>query len=685
MVRGDLGSSDQPGITGQLGITGRDSMGQSGVSGSGTSSSVGSPLIRRPPFPAQVVPSTQRPTGRVGEPASTIEAAFDGLTLQPLWQFGYTLFSAPPSAFVAADNIPVGPDYVLGPGDDLVVNTWGLVEDSLVRTVDRNGEIILPKVGALRVWGMTFAQADRLVRDQLSRYYRGFKTGLTLGRLRTIRVYAVGEVCQPGTYIISGLSTLTNALFAAGGLTKLGSLRQIQLMRNGHTVGTLDLYDFLLRGDRTHDYRLDSGDTIFVPPIGPVAAVAGEVKRPGIYELKESDRLGDLIQMAGGPTPRSYLKRVQVNRLEPNSERVVVDLDLTALYIRDDPASNIELRNGDLAEIFPSEPRIYKAVTLVGAVKHPGKYELKPAMRVGDLLSREELLPDSHLERVEIARLKEDFTTTEISPVNLKQLVDGDQDQISVHSAFKTPRKVILAGEIKRPGIYTFALGERLSSVLKRAGGFTDKAYLKGAVYTKESSKRVEQERLEEFVRNQEQRLLAEAGSVVVTGADQEEVSIAQQTLALRRELLMTLANKVVLGRVVIKLDELERFEGSPSDVLLDDGDSLFIPTTPSAVVVMGSVRNPTSVLYKKGAPLEYYLERAGGLSKEADRKEVHVVKADGSALTGFVQLRKLEPGDAVVVPPRTEVKYRPVSIARDLITIVGQSLLTIAALGLIF
>src|SRR5438094_4374903 len=212
----------------------------------------------------------------------------------PLRQYGYTMFAATVSTFAPVDDIPVGPDYVLGPGDDLTINVWGAVDSTLVRTVDRNGRIVLPKVGDLRIWGLTFSQADRLLRDELARFFRGFQTSVTMVRLRTVNVYVVGEVCQPGVFTLSSLSTVTNALFSAGGPTKLGSLRDVRLVRGGYQVAKLDLYDFLQRGDRTGDYRLESGDTIFVPPIGDVVAVAGEVRRPAIYENRIDTQLADV-------------------------------------------------------------------------------------------------------------------------------------------------------------------------------------------------------------------------------------------------------------------------------------------------------------------------------------------------------------------------------------------------------
>src|SRR4030095_4820856 len=264
-------------------------------------------------------------------------------------------------------------------------NVWGAVDSTLVRTVDRNGRIVLPKGGDLRIWGLTVSPADRLIRDERGRFFRGCRTSVTMGRLRTVSVHVVGEVCQPGVYTLSSLSTVTNALYSAGGPTKLGSLREVRLLRSNVQVARIDLYDFLQRGDRARDYRLESGDTIFVPTVGDVVAVAGEVKRPAIYEIRSGTRLADVVTMSGGITPISYLKRVQIVRALPNAERATVDVDLTGFYLKGDEASNPPINAGDLILIHRSDPRVYNVVKVEGAVRYPGAYELKALMRIGGL------------------------------------------------------------------------------------------------------------------------------------------------------------------------------------------------------------------------------------------------------------------------------------------------------------
>ncbi|MCH7914125.1 MAG: SLBB domain-containing protein [Deltaproteobacteria bacterium] len=576
----------------------------------------------------------------------------------------------------------MGPDYVLGPGDSLQINVWGSTQLAFTQSVDRNGEINLPNVGPVRVWGLTFDDAGKVIRRQLTRYFRGIKTNITMGRLRTIRVYVVGEVCQPGSYTLSSLSTLTNALFAAGGPVKLGTLRNISLKRNHHTVGTTDLYDFLLRGDKTRDFRLQSGDTIFVPPVGSIAAITGEVKRPAIYELKGTTRVSDLIELAGGTTPRSYLKRIQVIRTNPNVGREIIDLDLTASQMNGG-SPDIALQNGDLVSIYPTDPRIYNTVRLLGAVKHPGEYEFKTDMRLSQLIQRSGVLPEAHIDRIEIARLNADLKT-EILEVSLKGAWAGDEsqditlkplDQITVRSEYRKAWTVKLEGEFKRPGTFTIKPGERLSAVLRRAGGFTEKAYPKGVIFTRRSVAEAEAKVLKDFVKDQEKNLLAETTQLTTTIStlSRGEGETKQAVLGQRIELLHLLAAKVTLGRIVVKMDDPDKLEGSPNDLVLQDGDTIKVPQIPSTVMVMGSVRNPTAVLHQEDKDVQYYLNRAGGLTPEAASKEMYLLKGDGSAIAGFMSLRSIEPGDVIIVPPSTEAKVAWFSLMRDIAGILGE------------
>ena len=244
------------------------------------------------------------------------------------------------------------------------------------------------------------------------------------------------------------------------------------------------------------------------------------------------------------------------------------------------------------------------------------------------------------------------------------------------------PATATLSGEVKRPGTYATTKGERLSSVIRRAGGFTDKAYPKAAVFTRESARKKEKAQLNDFVRLQEERIFAETSAVAAAG---EAAGPLRESLRQRRAMLRMMAERVVVGRVVLKLADLDQLEGSESDIVLEDGDALTVPMRPSAVLVLGAVRNSTTVLYQPGAPADYYIEKAGGLTKDADKEEVHIVKSDGSAIRGYTKVRELEPGDTILAPSTVEPRYRALPLWRDIATIFGQFALTVASIATIF
>ncbi len=611
-----------------------------------------------------------------------------GAQLQAIRQFGYAIFGLPVSTFAPVDDVPIGSEYVLGPGDELRIIVWGAMENTYAQTVDNYGRIYLPTIGPIRVWGLTFYQAEKLILAYLSQYYKGFQSSVTMGHLRTIKIYVVGEVNQPGSYNISALSSLTNALVAAGGPSTLGTLRKIELKRNNQTIEEFDFYDFLLYGDKSKDCRLEAGDVIFVPTIGNVVVIMGEIKRPAIYEFKETLRIKDFIAMAGGLTVQSYLNRVQIIRSKPSAEREAIDVDLSKAMGKEGISSNIELQNGDLVTIFPSDPHIYNTVSLSGLVKHPGDYEFKPEMRISQLLTAQSIQPSAYLDNVEIVRYKDDLTT-QVIHINLKKAWSGDitqdidlrpRDQIIVRSEFKASEMVTLSGEFKLPGGYIVQPGDRISAVIKRAGGFTDKAYLKGPVFIRRSVAERERERLDGFMRELEERILSESKTVLISS--EQNRSQYEQEAAQKREQLRVVASKVVLGRIVIDLDKLEKFEGTEDDLVLQDGDSLTVPITPADVVVMGSVRNPGSIVHKKNTEPQYYINRSGGFAKSADKKEMYLLKADGSALVGFLKLKEVDPGDAIIIPPK--VKMRDLSWITQIATISSQSLLSMAALAVL-
>ena len=315
--------------------------------------------------PGEVSEQLKKPEGPpakeipVAKEKSEIEAILSGkipLTVSTdLTQFGYDLFRSTVSTFAPVEDVPVGPDYVVGPGDRFTIFLWGRFDLTYQVVVNRDGEISIPKIGPLKVWGLNFSQLQEYLFKEFSRYYKDFQLNVTMDRLRTIQVYVVGEAATPGSYILSSISTAYNALFAAGGLTKRGSLRNIQLLRKGKKVQTIDLYDFLLKGDKSQDERLQSGDTLFIPVIGPTAGMAGNFRRPAIYEMKGSMTLGEMIELAGGISAVGYLQRVQIERVTAHEKRIVADFDLSSIAQAQKPVPELSLKiqDMDLVKVFP--------------------------------------------------------------------------------------------------------------------------------------------------------------------------------------------------------------------------------------------------------------------------------------------------------------------------------------------
>ena len=756
-----------------------------------------------------VLPEPSEPTAERG-PSMTerlIAGQTEAEVSTELQQFGYEVFARSVSTFAPVTNVPVGPDYVVGPGDSFTITMWGRLDAQYSLQVDRSGQVVIPEVGALKVWGMKFSQMQDYLQNELSRKYTDFKMTVVMDRLRTIRVFVVGEATAPSSYSVSSLSTIINALVAAGGPSKNGSLRKIRLSRNGADPVSIDLYDFLLGGDRSGDLRLQDGDTIFIPLIGPVAGVAGNVKRPAIYEMAEPMTLGQVLDLAGGVTFAGWLQRVQVERIEDHRRRIVADFNL------DDSDGSGQSRSletviadGDVVKVFPVAPGEHDIIQLAGHVTRPGKYEWKPGMRLRDILpSYEVLLPQPNIDYAEIERLvppdlhpsfipfdlgkllagdetenlelaqydtirifrwdERDFQTVRVSglvfdpnqyrlvpdmrvsdlidaagglkknayiraaeitrrhisqsgmdtekiEVDLEKALAGDSEENLRLRDYDTlvvrpipeldfGRSAVVSGEVRFPGTYPIRRQETLSSLIERAGGYTEQAYLRGAVFTRESARDVQGRRLNQMIQQVEESVLAGTEASLSGSLDAETVKSQQASLEAKQELLAKLREVEITGRVVINLAPLEEFRRSHYDIELEDGDELAIPQRPGVVHVVGEVFNETSLLYESDGTVGYYLRRVGGMTKEADKKQVSVIKADGSVISrqqgkaklvfwdsdnngwifgGFMNT-ELEPGDTIVVPRKLD-RYLWLKTTKDITQIVFQ--IAVAA-GVVF
>lgn len=300
--------------------------------------------------------------------------------------FGHTLFIGPPSTFAPFDLLPVPADYIIGPGDELQVRVWGQVQAELRVIVDRSGQIYVPLVGQVSVAGVRYGELEQHLKSEISKIFKNFNVSANLGRLRSIQVLVVGNALYPGTYTISSLSTLVNAIFASGGPSPQGSLRHVQVRRDGVTVTDFDLYDLLIKGDKSKDVRLLPGDVIYIPPVGPLVAISGSVNSPAIYEIKDNSNLSELLEIAGGLNTVADPTKITVDRLVDHQARQTLE------FPYDEQSRATPLKGGDIVRVFSIISRFENTVTLRGNVANPGRYPWKPGMRVRDLIPNAEAL-----------------------------------------------------------------------------------------------------------------------------------------------------------------------------------------------------------------------------------------------------------------------------------------------------
>lgn len=343
-----------------------------------------------------------------------------------LEQFGYDIFTSIPTTFAPVAGIPVPPDYVIGPGDGFILQIFSGVDLQYDLVVTREGKLLLPEIGDIQVAGLTFEEAKSLIKESINRTRIGVKVVVTLSDLHSIQVMLVGEVLQPGSYTISGLSSLLNTLVNTGGIKRTGSLRDIQVKRNGKLVASLDLYELLLKGDATSNVYLRQGDVIFIPPIGRVVSIAGEVVRPAIYELKDEESLSEIIQMSGGLLPTADPEKTQIERIESSGSYSLIQ---ASLYSSNATSA---IKNGDLIRVFPVLDKVDRVVLLAGNVVTPGGYEWRPGMRVSSLIKDKSLLLQStEFEVAAIERENREKKRTEVIYFNLGTALerpDSDAD-----------------------------------------------------------------------------------------------------------------------------------------------------------------------------------------------------------------------------------------------------------------
>jgi len=595
-----------------------------------------------------------------------------------LERFGVDVFrNGTPDSGSYPMDLPVGPDYVVGPGDGFAFDLWGGVAQRLYRTVDREGRLSLPEVGPVLVSGRTMTEVQQTVQHVLRTQYRDVSADISLSRLRTVRVYVVGDVQHAGAYDISSLSTPLNALFAAGGCTGEGSLRSLKHFRGKQLIEEIDAYDLLLRGVRSDLKRLENGDTLLVPPIGPQVTVEGMVRRPAIYELHEERNLAEVLDLAGGILPAAALRHIEVQRLEAHQKRTMLSLDISETADAASLAKQLEsftVQSGDVVHIFPIAPYSQDAVYLQGHVMRPGRYSFQPGMRLTDVVSSQaDLLPEPAAKYAEIIRLNapdyrpsvESFNLAAalVNPAAAPVLQALDTVRIFSRYDFEDPPSIWVGGEVRHSGAFQTSGEAHLRDAVYLAGSVTPDAFLDTAQLIRNSPdgslkilsinlrNALAGDPLDNILLQPRDRIVVQRNPAKV---DPASVFVKGEVAKPGRYLLTTNLHLQDLLRLAgglkrsafVESADLTRYSfnspeekigehrevniaaalaGDPNeDLLLRDGDILTIRQLPgwndigAAITVKGEAAHPGTYGIRPGERLSSVLKRAGGFRATA-------------------------------------------------------------------
>lgn len=801
----------QPGDNAGQGGSGQSASGQSAYGASGNRGSAQTPNPaangginnRVPMYNDQLMygngmNGARRNGGSMAEtppPPTSFQRVVAGATGAMLPIFGADLFFDSSTSFAPIDRTPVTPDYVVGPGDQLLVRIWGQVNLDAHVTVDRAGDIYIPQAGNIPVAGLHFEQLDGYLKSQLGRVFRNFDLSVNMGQLRSIQIYVVGDARRPGSYTLSSLSTLVNALFSSGGPSEQGSMRRIQLKRGGKIVTTFDLYDLLINGDKSHDAPLLPGDVIYIPPVGPQVAVAGSVHVPAIYELKGTETAGQVIAMAGGLSTLASRQGAQLDRTNHQGTRETVQVDLDAAGLQ------TPMRDGDILRVPAMVQRFQDTVTLRGNVANPGRYRWFPGMHILDLIPDEAsvetrgywqrrialglpaleytplfsayhaTLPNPTTQAVEVNAAPKTYSTgtplaasesqsasqpaastaqkaaaqsssappaTDNQTARYQENASGEQLQyyppgerfsqnqfpirneilrtaptidwsyaaiertnphtlapsiipfslgqaVLDHNMSQNPalepgdvvtvfstadihvpqsqqvKFVSIQGEVVHAGIYSVGPHETLRDVVRRAGGLTPHAYLYGSEFLRQSTQRIQQARLEQYVNSLEKDIQLASANAAGSLVNPIGAAALGTSLQSQHELIASLRQLRATGRIVLNLTPYSHGIDALPDLTLQDGDRFIVPVTPVTVNVVGAVYDENSFLYRRGDHVGDYLRISGGGTRNADKRHEFVIRADGSVISkqtagsslfgrGF-KSKLSYPGDTVVVP----------------------------------
>jgi polysaccharide export outer membrane protein len=652
-------------------------------------------VVKPAPPPLQTAITTKEAPLDTSRIDTTAKPGPANIPLSPsgLPYFGYDIFTTPSAAFEPAAAGPVDPEYVIGPGDVLRVSVWGQVEFQNELTVDREGRIFVTTVGQVLVGGLTLDQAYNKLLRTMSRSYAGLvaKTptvwlDVTIARLRPKRVFLMGEVFKPGGYTVSSYATVFNSLYGIGGPTVKGSLREVRLIRGDRVVAKIDLYDYLRGAEKTNDLRVQNNDIIFVPIRGRTVSVRGAVQRPAVYELKDGEELGSLLEICGGLLSTAYAPTAQIDRIKPLEkrtgsveDRVVVDVDLRNVLMKG--GRDVPLFNGDELQVFPILDEKYNFVTITGSVWRPGRYEIREASTLRDLVvSAKGLQPKTYMELAHIIRYNADLLTTRIIPLDLRKVMEDEKynrillprDEVIVYSTEITEVKnrfVTISGEVKKPGQYPLRTNMTLEDLIPLAGGYTEAAeglisevsrvgqkgltgdslaivlypslppkFLPPSTTVADSIPASELIAQGRFILQHRDEVLVRPNPNYKT---QRDVSVGGDftypgtyTIQRRGERISELLHRAGGPTPTTYLDGAEYYRGGKRllidlrkafydndkkhDIELFAGDRIVIPSRPHTVFVAGEVNKPGLLSFVEGNSVSDYIDRAGGLTDSA-------------------------------------------------------------------
>ena len=547
-----------------------------------------------------------------------------------LQHFGYELFAGIPTTFAPATNIPVPANYVMGPGDTVVIQLYGQRNLTYELVITREGMLMFPEIGPVAVTGLSFGEMREQIQSIVSNQLIGQSASISMGALRSINIFVLGEAYRPGSYTVSSLSTMTNALFVSGGITNVGSLRSIRLMRSGELITELDLYDLLLRGDTSGDARLQPGDVIFIPPIGRTVGITGEVKRPAIFELRNETNAAQALALTGGLLPSAYPQASRIERINTRGDRTVIDVDLSQ-----QTSANTELADGDIIDIASVLDQVESVVELRGHVSRPGSFQWRDGLRVSDVLpSVASMLPNPDLGYALIARELQPTRRIELVYVDLGQAINNPGStadltfqprdvlhtfgasqnrqaqlsellvQLRLQSSFTNPPLiVIISGNVRFPGEYPLVRDMTLDDAISFAGGLAPNSNLENILL---------------------ERQVNRLGTITLQSA-----ALSPQTLRSVSQVMLREQDEVI----VLNANEPREALLAPT---LDKIRTQATAEEPTRIVnISGSVRFPGNYPLIDGLDVEGLINLAGGLSESAERRNAEVTRYDAEPAKG--------------------------------------------------